>query len=382
MPQAKLSLMLSSRSDNSAVRDADGNEMKLAVVRRELKKEIEAETFFGARLLTVWVNEEEVRGYEPTSWEDCVAQAVSCDIFISLFDGSAGWSDEKGNPGIGICHAEFEAAHSASPQKVAVVHMRSAKVSSAADRSFLASLTKANPFKVFAGTAGRQTTKQELVTEVKKTVREMLLRAAHEGTRQFKRSGPNLGQALDWSRLSYQERANAIRAVITGSLEGRPRSTSLPPNAVIEIDGQPTLLVPHAVPGPFGVSMAREMAGQPFLRDHTIIDLIAGKLPNSDEVAGPVHLIGCSKSVTEAQAISLLGFPDATIIVDRFGVYVADELQKIQLCLIAGCSDPSSTKHGIQRFFDWLERSGEQAFLAKRARSRRAIVDAIIAQAR
>lgn len=382
MPQAKLTLMLSSRSDNSTVMDSNGGEVKLATVRKELKKELEAETFLGVRLLTVWINEEEVRGYEPTSWEDCVAQAETCDIFISLFDGSAGWSDERKNPGLGICHAEFEIAHSASPQKVAVVQMQSAKVTSAADRNFLASLTKANPFKAFVGTAKQPTTKAEVIMGVKKTAREMILRAAHEGSRQFKRSGPNLGQALDWSRFNYQERADAIKSVINESLGSRTNSTSLPPNAIIEIDGQPTLLVSHAVPGPFGVAMAREMAGQPFLRDHAYISELAGKISNSGAVAGPVHVIGCSKTVTEAQAISLLGFPDATIIVDRFGVYIADEVQKIQMCLIAGCSDPSSTKHGIQRFFDWLERSGEHTFLSKRAQARRAIVDVIIEQAK
>jgi hypothetical protein len=95
---------------------------------------------------------------------------------------------------------------------------------------------------------------------------------------------------------------------------------------------------------------------------------------------GPVHLIGCSKGVTETQAMAVLGFPDAMIISDRFGVYVADNILKIQLCLLADCRDAPSTRHAVQRLFDWLERSGEDKQLLARSTSRRAIVDSILAQ--
>ena len=65
--------------------------------------------------------------------------------------------------------------------------------------------------------------------------------------------------------------------------------------------------------------------------------------------------------------MALLGFPDATIVTGSFGVYVADNVQKIQLCLIANCRDESSTRHGLQKLFDWLVQTGEDALLAKRA---------------
>jgi hypothetical protein len=75
--------------------------------------------------------------------------------------------------------------------------------------------------------------------------------------------------------------------------------------------------------------------------------------------------------------MTLLGFPDATIVTGSFGVYVADNVQKIQLCLIANCRDDSSTRHELQKLFDWLEQSGEDALLAKRATSRARIVGVI-----
>ena len=79
--------------------------------------------------------------------------------------------------------------------------------------------------------------------------------------------------------------------------------------------------------------------------------------------------------------MSILGFPDATIIAGSFGVYVADNIQKIQICLIANCTDPNSTKHGLQRLFDWLERTGEAEFLAKRSLSRARILRVVAKEA-
>ena len=100
-----------------------------------------------------------------------------------------------------------------------------------------------------------------------------------------------------------------------------------------------------------------------------------------DNAHGPAHVIACQKSVTENQAVNLLGFPDATIVTTAFGIYVADNIQKIQLILLANCRDESSTRYGVQRFFDWLARSGEAKFLAARARGRSTIITAIAEQA-
>ena len=75
--------------------------------------------------------------------------------------------------------------------------------------------------------------------------------------------------------------------------------------------------------------------------------------------------------------MQLLGFPDATIVSGSFGVYVADNVQKIQLCMIANCRDESSTRHGLQKLFDWLGQTGEDDLLAARATSRDKIVKTI-----
>lgn len=381
MPSRKLVLMISSRADRSAVADGKGGVVSLSHVRKELKRTIEGATYLGGKLINVWINEEEVGGYAATSWEDCIKIAEDCDLFISLFDGSAGWSD-SGNPGLGICQAEFETAHSRAPQKVALVQLANAKASTAADRAFLAALTGANLFRTKVGTsATAPVEKDEVIKGVLKVTRELLLKMAHEGVAQHKRSGPNLGQALDWSRMSFADRAGQIRKALTANLKSRPNAAAVGSTemTVIEIGGDKLLVVPHAIPAAFGVPAAREMVGQPFLKDHAHIASLTATGAEAG-IGGPIHIIGCSKSVTESQAISLLGFPDATIIQDKFGVYVADGTHKIQLCLIANCVDAASTAHGLQRLFDWLQRSGERDHLVRRAKARRVIVDSILTQ--
>jgi hypothetical protein len=79
--------------------------------------------------------------------------------------------------------------------------------------------------------------------------------------------------------------------------------------------------------------------------------------------------------------MTILGFPDATIVTGSFGAYVADNIQKIQICLIANCRDDSSTRHGLQKLFDWLAQTGEDTLLAERALSRSRIVGAIAKEA-
>ncbi len=82
-------------------------------------------------------------------------------------------------------------------------------------------------------------------------------------------------------------------------------------------------------------------------------------------------------SVTDAQARRLLGFPDAIIVSTPFGIYIADNIQTIQLVLIANCRDDTSTRIGVQRVFNWLEQSGEDTLLSERAKARTQIIKTI-----
>jgi hypothetical protein len=88
-----------------------------------------------------------------------------------------------------------------------------------------------------------------------------------------------------------------------------------------------------------------------------------------------VHVIACQKGVTESQAVRQLGFPDAVVVSAPFGVYVADDVQKIQMAFIAHCRDQTTTRLGVQAFLRWLEDHGEAQYLVQRAIHRRRLSD-------
>ena len=50
---------------------------------------------------------------------------------------------------------------------------------------------------------------------------------------------------------------------------------------------------------------------------------------------------------------------DSMIVASDFGLYAADHVQKIQLVLLAKCSDETATGLVCRRFTDWLAQSGE-----------------------
>ena len=142
-------------------------------------------------------------------------------------------------------------------------------------------------------------------------------------------------------------------------------------NIFVKFSGIEVLLITHAVPAALGVAAAKEMVGRPFLKDYIHDTILTGKR------AGPVHLIACHRAATESHATKLLGIPDATVVSTPFGIFVADNVQKVQFAFIGNCRDEANTRHGVQRFFEWVEQTGEDQLLAKRAQSRAKIVKTI-----
>jgi len=371
-----LVLMVSSRSDRSSINDRAGGQMKLRRVRQALKRELEAETFLGGRLVEVWINEEEVGDHDQTAWDECVRQAQDCDLFVTLYDGSAGWSVAGGS--VGICQAEFDAAFGVAPGKVKVIRLPGAKIKSGPDKNrdtrFLDALLAANRFEVPVDGGW-----SELRNRFMNSVREQVLKLAREGIRETRRSGGNVGQALDWSRMTFTDRSAAIGETIASALAdraGRRIAANGGRLVAATLDDTEMLFACHGAPRPLSTAAGREAVGQPFLLDHALVD------DAEPGLAGPVHLIGCPKGVTDTQAVTLLGFPEFTVVEGSFGVYASDVVQKIQLCLLANCADPGSTRNAVERLVEWLTRSRELPIMAERAASRRRIIDAIRAEQR
>lgn len=347
----------------------------LTDVRRALKKSIEAEKLFGTKAFEVWINEDaEALDHSKDSWDACLKQVQDCDVLIVLYNGHAGWAKAAGD--IGICHAEYIEGLNASRSKVRLIELPPC-----ATTTDVAQIDRNDRLKVFKDSESAfrggivPQDVPTLVKEVHKALADAVLAQAREGGKGTGTLRSDLGAALERNRLDFAGRRDVMRQVVGDALGQRTGSQKTKFGVVLPIDHKPTLIKVDAVPAAFTIAAAREPIGRPHLQDH----LSAHAL---QKVGGPVHLIACHRTVTETQATNLLGFPDATVVSSPFGIYVADEIQKMQFVFLANCRDPSQTRHAVQRFLDWLEQSGEGKYLAERAQARARIVKAIAQEQR
>ncbi len=366
---SKIKIMISSRC-NEAFPIAAKGARKLSDIRTQLKKDIEAITIFGQPIYEVWINEEAAEDGSQQAWDHCLDQARDCDVFIALFNGNAGWPDKNGT--IGICHAEFEAANTLAPGKIFIVHIHEPKAKGAPSggihAAFQEYVTRLRRFDTRAA-AGNEA---QLIAAIHRTVSQATVKMVQRGVRDASRGTSYVGPALDWSRLSYADRAAKMRdAALTGLSQGSSDATTEENRVQRKINVKKILFVVGAVPDAMSVPAAREIVGQPHLSDHALYGSLT-KLHG-----GPIYLVACQKGVTEAQARTMLGFPDATVVSPPFGIYVVDPVQSIQLVLIAQCRDETSTQLGVQRFLEWLDETEQAEALVRHAAKRKVVVGAL-----
>lgn len=361
----KIRVMISSRCND---RFPSGNPKAptLSELRRKIKTEIESSLLFGTPAFEVWINEEAPpQGANWDSWEVCLEAVKDCDILLVLFNGNAGWAKHAGE--IGICHDELATAYSLNPAKVRCVTLPriacDASDEGIRNRRFQDYYDTLSPFR-----GGEVKTVDDLMDRVREALRDAVVTLMQTGVLAAGKGRGYSGQALDWNRLNFAERQKTMVAVLRDALLRRPGSSDEAGNVFVRLAERPVLAVLSAMPAAFSIAAAREMVGQPFLKDHLHAPALG------DKRGGPVHFIACQKNTTEAHGIKLLGFPDATVVSTPFGVHVADNIQKIQLVLIANCADDPSTRHGVQRFFEWLDQTGEGQRLARRSAARARIV--------
>ncbi|MBI3868049.1 MAG: DUF4062 domain-containing protein [Verrucomicrobia bacterium] len=365
---SKIRVMISSRC-NDRFPHGIATSPTLTDLRTELRNEIEAVEIFGSKPFEVWINEiAPPKGGTWDSWDVCIEAVKDCDVLLVLSNGNAGWAKNKGD--IGICHAELMTGLSQAPGKVSFLSLGNIPADKTdqgvRNQRFQEYVAQQSLFR-----GGEVKTVAQLKTRVNEALHEALVTLVQRGVREASKGRFYSGQALDWTRMDFAGRQSEMIRVLREAVLQRSNALEDAGNLFVTLNGGEVLIATHAIPAALSVGAAKELVGQPFLKDHGFDKVLTGKR------TGPVHLIACHKAATESQATRLLGFPDATFVSAPFGVYVADNLHKVQLAYISNCRDEANTRHGVQRFFEWLEQTGEDVQLAKRAASRAKIVKAI-----
>ncbi len=363
----KINVMISSR--NADELDYNGIKVPLSTVRKALKVELEEAQLFGEQVFEVWINEDAppAEGTED-GWSECMRQVRSADILLVIYNGNSGWAKYGGE--VGICHGELHTALTTQPAKVRIVRLNPLVPATAV-------LDKDIRFRKYVDDLNRFYSQANdgvgLIQACKKALFSAVVGMVGLGVREARKGQYSTGEALDWSRMDFRGRYEEMVRVMhdalldrTGSMDGASAE-----QVYIKMADEQILVCCHAVPAAMTVGAAREMVGQPFLKDHEVL------APGAISGVGPIHFVACHRNITENQAMNMLGFPDATVVSAPFGVYIADNVQKIQMILIANCRDETCTRTGVQRAMEWLEQSGEDQHLARRAVSRTRIINAI-----
>lgn len=371
---SKLRVMISSRCETLI--QFDKKQQMLTEVRRALKKQLEDFRLPNQKqpIFECWINEDGTSGVGGSNWwEHCTKQARDADIVIVLYTGGSGGGLIGSD--IGICHAELEEALNVAADRVRVIKLPIApddsdRLQKKRDNAFRAYFDSLGSFRTSAKTG------EEVLEKVWNEIQPALVDLTQLGSSTFHLSQAATGHALEWHRLSYEARKQAMEEVMTESLSNRPNSSKSASGVLAEFNKVKLFLKSHAAPASLSEPTSREMVGQPFLSDHKL----HAELKKS-KAAGPIHLVACPKGVTENQALNMLGFPDATIVSDSFGVHIADNIQKIQIVLLKECVSPSAIRRQLAAWFEFLQRTGEDKFVLDRAQRRFRIIEAVAKEA-
>lgn len=370
----QIRLMISSRCKTRI--SFENKQVWLSDLREKLTSEIRSVKLWDdqQQLFDCWINEDSTSSAtDETWWERSIDESRDADILLVIYNGESGGAI-KGGP-MGICQAELDNSMTNS-KKVRVIpivplaELPKNKAQRARDEAFRAYVENLDIF------APEVKDGEQLLKRVRDEVRDLVVALVQNAATTPDLSKSNIGPALEWHRMSYVKREAAMRGQLEAVLSQSGNKVS---NSTVGewttmwlmLAEKKILAALHAVPAALSQSAAREIVGQPFLMDHTLHPQLA----RGD--GGPIHIVACYKSVTESQALKMLGFPDATVVPGRFGLHVADSVQKIQIVLLKNCQSPSATRDALNTWLQWVKRTAEDQLVAARAADRKRIIDAI-----
>ena len=371
----KIRVMVSSRS----LVNVFASKEPLSGVRDRLQTFLHSIRWFGAiqpvgrpePMFNVWIHENETGlNTQKSTFQISLDEVDRANVVLVLYTGDAG-SVSDGST-LGICHAELQAAISRRPEIVFMIRLL--PLSSAPDKSGRAFRAYVDSLSLFQKDVSSESELHAVVAAamMQNVVTRLVGRGANAGSRKLDR-----GEALEWSRLNLADRREVMRQALVRQLDATPLATEARghPLFAMSLAGEKVLVRVDAIPAAASEPAARELVGQPFLRDHQHATALA-----AEQLLGPIHIIACHRGITESQAKRMLGTPDSMVVTGDFGIFAADHVQKIQVALLARCSDDNTTAVAVRRFTEWLQQSGEGQGVIKRAQSRRRNLDALAAE--
>ena len=253
----KIRVMISSRCETEI--DFNKKPQKLTEVRRALKKQLEDFRLPNQKraLFESWINEDGTGGVGSRNWWDhCIKQARDADFVIVLFTGGAGGG--LAGSAMGICHAELEAAMSVAADRVRAIKLPDAPLASdplqkKRDEEFRKYFASLGHFRTSAETG------EEILEKVWNEIQAALVELVQLGSSSFRLSQASTGHALEWKRLSYENRKKAMEEAMVEALSSHPKAAKSASGVVVEINGAQVFLKIHAAPASLAESTAREI---------------------------------------------------------------------------------------------------------------------------
>lgn len=372
MKSKKIKLMISSRCSDliKIVKD----EISFTDLRDFVLKEIEKETFLGDPIFDVVISEKIIEPADDSSWNKCLKEIVDSDIVLVWFTGHEGYK-ESGKT-IGICYAEYLEALQSNPSKVYILDFRKLELLYHDKKAIKDSVKFKSDFALEISKKDKwlqstEVSKCTSISDLKSEVRNKCFAITRAGITNFVLTGSQtlrqlnhlFGEGLQWSKLNYRFRQEAIKHYMQKSIN----------KFLLESDFTKLnkACIMHAVPDAMSVIEARELVGRPFLKD-------LEHIPKIDK--GPIHFVGVYKNTTESQLRDIIGHQDVAIIQETFGFYVWDLVNHIQIVYITNCKDPEVTTLRVQEFFIWLRLHKETDYVIDRAVRRFKILKIIDSQ--
>jgi hypothetical protein len=357
----KILLFLSSRV-NSTFEGLD-KPLALSELRMYVQSQLDKELFLGEELLETIINENSFKGdFNKDAFDNCLNKMRTCNIIVILYNGEAGWSAND-IPTNGICHEEFLVAAGEFSDMTYALDISNyfirEKNGREKKKDEIFQQEVSDYFRHMERVTARTVkgVKEMVLIQIKKYILASIEKSITT-QKQVVGSTNMYGQTLDWSKLDYSERQDALQIVLKETFNNLASFEKV-------------ILAFHSIPDNMSVADARNLIRRPFLHEQDEITGVTGK------DSGIIHFIAVYGNATEIQVKNLVGYPDLTVIKASFGYYLWEKNTHIQMFFLIKCKNAPTIRTRLSQVINWLTASKEQPKIIARSKVRYTILTAI-----